>query len=120
MMIRALVGLFLMGCVTAGAWAADPWIYIVVGHSGQEAVHHTPPWDLTYPPPGVQLPVINEDAGAPESGRWMTRAQTARVERQPQLIIADVPQLPGQENGLLGFGVQHDWTTPKTSASSRP
>ncbi|MGH8599834.1 MAG: hypothetical protein ACRET1_04170 [Burkholderiales bacterium] len=115
-MMRILVGVFLMGCVTAGAWAADPWLYIVVGHGSHGTVHQTSPWDLTYPPPGVQLPVINEGAGATQSGRWMTRTQAARVERQPQLVIANVPHLPEQPNGLLGFGVHNDWTTPKSSA----
>jgi hypothetical protein len=108
-----------MGCLMTGAWAADPWLYIVAGRSGQETVHQTPPWDLTYPPPGVRLPIINEDAGGRESGRWMTRTQAAKVERQPQLIIANVPHLPEQKNGLLGFGVHNDWSVPQHAAGSR-
>ena len=73
-----------------GVNAQEVWAYQVVGRDNQPTLVLKPPVDLTFPPPGVPLPIVMGDA---VTGVPMTPREEAARRNAPHLIIMLIPAL---------------------------
>jgi len=78
------------------ACAQDVWTYELIGPDNEPKVTFTPPLDLTYPPPGVPMPVVHSDAEAMARGVRLSAQQDAEHLAAPQLIITLLPLAQAQ------------------------
>jgi hypothetical protein len=71
-----------------GVSAQEVWAYQVVGRDNQPRLVLKPPVDLTFPPPGVPLPIVMGNA---TTGVALTPREEAARRNAPHLIIMLIP-----------------------------
>ncbi len=85
---------------SANVMAQDVWSYQIVSANNQIRVTDTPPRDLTYPPPGMPMPIV---MGNENRGVVLTQREAAARRSAPQLIIMLIPAQVAERRRTASF-----------------
>lgn len=108
--IKKLISTIFVVFLASGAvtsQASGPIYYVVIDKNGNEQAFDDAPVDLSYPPPGEKLKVIDISKGEKNEGVPISAQEQASRLDKPRVIITNKPDrsqlLTSQERARLEF-----------------